>query len=281
VLLKKYHGLGNDYLVAYPTELGGEDIAQMARRICARNLGIGADGLLVGPFPSQRANFRLRIFNPDGSEAEKSGNGLRIFCRFLFDEGLVEQNQNFLIDTLGGVVVCEVKNQGQIVRVEMGRVSFWSDDVGMTGRRREVIREQLVLNDKTLSICAASVGNPHCIILDSPEPASDVRILGPQIENHPVFSNRTNVQFLTIADRKNINLMIWERGAGYTNASGSSSVAAAAAAHRMGSCDASITVHMPGGSLDVEFDEDFEAVMTGPVEFAFSASVELSNTSKR
>ena len=156
----------------------------------------------------------------------------------------------------------------------MGRVSFWSDDIGMVGARREVIGEQLVLSDRTLKICAASVGNPHCIVLDSADPASDVRIFGPRIENHPSFINRTNVQFLTVVDRKNIDLMIWERGAGYTNASGSSSVAAAAVAHRLGLCDASIKVHMPGGSLDVEFDKDFEAVMTGPVEFVFSATID-------
>lgn len=274
MFFKKYHGLGNDYLVAYPAELDGKNIAQIARRICARNLGIGADGLLVGPFSSQRANFRLRIFNPDGSEAEKSGNGLRIFCRFLYDEGLIKSDQIFSIDTLGGVVRCEVKNHGKIVRVAMGRVSFWSDDIGMVGARREVIGEQLVLSDRTLKICAASVGNPHCIVLDSADPASDVRIFGPRIENHPSFINRTNVQFLTVVDRKNIDLMIWERGAGYTNASGSSSVAAAAVAHRLGLCDASIKVHMPGGSLDVEFDKDFEAVMTGPVEFVFSATID-------
>ncbi len=269
--LKKYHGLGNDYLVTRLAELGTPTPAEAARQVCDRHKGVGSDGLLLGPLPSQTADFRLRIFNPDGSEAEKSGNGIRIFCRFLYDEGLVDQDTPFSLETLGGKVGCVVMQGGDIVRVEMGAVSFWSEDAGITGEGREVIRERLPLPDAGFTVCGASVGNPHCIVLDSTSPETDVHRFGPLIERHPWFKNRTNVQFLTVIDRGNIALQIWERGAGYTTASGSSSVAASAVAHKLGLCDASIKVHMPGGSLDVSFDAAFHAVMTGPVEFVCTA----------
>ena len=270
--LKKYHGLGNDYLVVRPTELGTQAPALVARQVCDRHKGVGSDGLLLGPLPSQTAAFRLRIFNPDGSEAEKSGNGIRIFCRFLYEEGLVDQDTPFNLETLGGKVGCVVMQGGDMIRVEMGAVNFWSEDIGITGEGREIIKERLTLPDAVFTVCAASVGNPHCIVLDSISPETDVHRFGPLIERHPWFKNRSNVQFLKVIDRRNIALQIWERGAGYTSASGSSSVAASAVAHKLGLCDASIKVHMSGGSLDVSFDAAFNAVMTGPVEFVCTAA---------
>src|SRR4051812_13127224 len=123
----KYHALGNDYIVIDPRSFAPEMTEANIRVICHRNFGAGSDGILYGPLPSDRAPFRLRIFNPDGSEAEKSGNGLRIFCRYLFDQKLVRENTEFKIDTLGGVVSATVFDSGKVARVDMGRVSFWSD----------------------------------------------------------------------------------------------------------------------------------------------------------
>src|SRR6266542_4284648 len=163
----KYHALGNDYLVLDPKDQD-QPVAltpQQIKTICDRHYGIGSDGILFGPLPSERAPFRLRIFNPDGSEAEKSGNGLRIFCRYLFDQKLVQENKEFLVDTLGGVVRATVFDGGRTIRVDMGRVSFWSDEIPMTGARREVLRENLIVGDRTFDICAATIGNPHCVIL--------------------------------------------------------------------------------------------------------------------
>ncbi|HZL42933.1 MAG TPA: diaminopimelate epimerase, partial [Verrucomicrobiae bacterium] len=173
-------------------------------------------------------------------------------------------DEEFAIETPGGIARCTVLDSGGNVRVQMGQVSFWSDRIPVTGPRREVLREQIEVGGKSLVYCAATIGNPHCVVLleGTPEIA---RKLGPRFESHPNFPNRTNVQFLTVLDRSNIRIEIWERGAGYTLASGSSSSAAAAVAHRLGLCDRSVTVHMPGGKLAIEIGNDFEIVLTGPV----------------
>ena len=262
----KYHALGNDYLVLDPKDYGqaAAPTAERVRTICDRHYGIGSDGILFGPLPSARASFSLRIFNPDGSEAEKSGNGLRIFCRYLWDGKLVGDSP-FSVETKGGVVQAQILDNGKRVRVEMGRVSFRSEDIPVAGEPREVLREEITAGDRTFRFCGATIGNPHCIIvLDEVSPAL-AKQYGPFLEAHPLFPHRTNVQFVKIIDRKNIRIEIWERGAGYTLASGSSSCASAAAALKLGLCDPDITVHMPGGRIEVSLDAAFRAVMTGPV----------------
>jgi len=260
----KYHALGNDYIVIRAADLGDGFEPRRIERICHRNYGIGSDGVLLGPLPSSTCDFRLRIFNPDGSEAEKSGNGLRIFARFLRDEGLAGQ-QPFTVETLGGPVTCQVDPDGKGVTVEMGQVSFDSAKIPVVGSRREVLRERIEVGDRVFEYCAATVGNPHCVVFgDRPTP-EDARHYGPLIENDARFPNRTNVQFIEVLDRQNIRIEIWERGAGYTLASGSSSTAAAAVAKRLGLCDSEIVVHMPGGSLQIRLSADFSATMRGPV----------------
>jgi len=260
----KYHALGNDYIVMDPADVGTTLSEEQIRRICHRNFGVGSDGILWGPSPSDKARFGLRIFNPDGSEAEKSGNGLRIFSRYLWDRKKVA-DEPFTIDTLGGVVESQVRCEGREVRVEMGRVSFRSEVIPVAGEPREVLNETIQVGDRTFAFCAATIGNPHCVL---PLPVVDKELAcryGPLLEMHPNFPHKTNVQFLSVRDRGNIQIEIWERGAGYTLASGSSSSAAAAVAHRLGLVDASVTVHMPGGELAIEIRPDYSILMTGPV----------------
>jgi diaminopimelate epimerase len=260
----KYHGLGNDYLVIRPAYVFGTLETNQIQCICDRNYGVGSDGILLGPLSSDTCDFRLRILNPDGSEAEKSGNGLRIFSRYLYDQGFVHEDP-FTIETLGGTVICHVQDNGKTVTVEMGKVSFSSTLIPVAGEKREVLREYMEVAGATFQYCAATVGNPHCVILCeniSPELA---RQYGPLIEADFRFPHRTNVQFMEVIDRRNICIEIWERGAGYTLASGSSCTAAAAVAYKLGLCDAVITAHMPGGNLAIRLSEDFKAIMTGPV----------------
>lgn len=260
----KYHAIGNDYVVIRPADLDKTQDTRYVQLICHRNYGVGSDGILLGPLDSNTCDFRLRIFNPDGSEAEKSGNGLRIFSRFLWDQGLVGKNP-FTVETLGGPVTCHIEEGGKAVTVEMGEVSFLSTRIPVTGEEREVLRESMEVDGTTFQYCAATVGNPHCVILCD-EPAPQVaQHYGPLIEMDSRFPNRTNVQFLKIIDRRNIQIEIWERGAGYTLASGSSSTAAAAVAHRLGLCDQEIVVNMPGGNLNILLSRTFAATMTGPV----------------
>jgi diaminopimelate epimerase len=260
----KYHALGNDYLVIDPQDWPSPLTQQQIKAICHRNFGVGADGILLGPLPSDQARFALRIFNPDGSEAEKSGNGLRIFSRYLWDRQKVK-NEEFDIQTPGGVVTSRVLEGGKTVRVEMGQVSFQSDRIPVTGPPREVINENIAVGGRTFTFCAATIGNPHCVIPLPEISAEMARQYGPLLEADGHFPKRTNVQFLKVLDRKNIQIEIWERGAGYTLASGSSSSAAAAVAHKLGFCDPSITVRMPGGKISIEIGDGFSILMTGQV----------------
>jgi diaminopimelate epimerase len=261
----KYHALGNDYIVMDPADFPGwtTPTPEQIRIICHRNFGVGSDGILWGPVATTKAQFGLRIFNPDSSEAEKSGNGLRIFSRFLWDRGMVKAPR-FTIDTPGGVVEAEIKD-GQNITIAMGRVSFDSDRIPVAGAPREVLNEPMAIQGRTFKFCAATIGNPHCVI-PLPEVSPELaKQYGPAIEVHPNFPHRTNVQFMQVLDRSNIRIEIWERGAGYTLASGSSSSAASAVAHRLGLVDGNVTVHMPGGQLSIKIAPDFSIRMTGPV----------------
>ena len=260
----KYHALGNDYIVITPSDFRGELTPDLIRMICHRNFGVGSDGILYGPLDDPDDEFALKIYNPDGSEAEKSGNGLRIFSRYLWDQGLIG-NRPAKIKTAGGPVKAKVEQDGRVITVEMGQVSFDSRQIPVTGAKREVINETIDIDGQGLEFCAATVGNPHCVILRPEVSADETRRWVPLIETDSRFPNRTNVQFMQILDRSNIFIEIWERGAGYTLASGSSSSAAAAVAHRLGLCDQTITVHMPGGKIEIEISPDYDITMTGPV----------------
>lgn len=261
----KYHGLGNDYIVINPINIHDDGLDEkQIKRICHRNFGVGSDGILLGPLDSQKCNFGLRIFNPDGSEAEKSGNGLRIFSRYLWDMGLV-QEKPFSISTIGGRVESQVFEGGKAARVDMGKVSFTSSQIPVTGPVREVLNEKICIDGEELIFSAATIGNPHCVIVCDALSPETVKRLGPLIETNEAFPNRINVQFMQIEDRNNIQIEIWERGAGYTLASGSSSSASAAIAHKLGFCDSNINVHMPGGVIKIEISDNYSITMTGSV----------------
>jgi len=263
----KYHALGNDYLVLDPADFPdwAEPSPAQTRVICHRNFGVGSDGILWGPLPSSNCDFGLRIYNPDGSEAEKSGNGLRIFSRYLRDRGHAKSNR-FTIETPGGAVTANLQDEGRLITVDMGRVSFNSQDIPVKGDPREVLNEEIVTKGRTFPFCAATIGNPHCVV---PLPEVNPTLAheyGPGLEIASIFPNKTNVQFLQVIDRQNIRIEIWERGAGYTLASGSSSSAAAAVAHRLGLVDAELTVHMPGGEIGIAINpSDYAIRMTGAV----------------
>ncbi len=265
----KYHALGNDYIVIDPRDIpawGAAPSVDQIRVVCHRNFGVGSDGILWGPLPSKQSEFGLRIFNPDGSEAEKSGNGLRIFSRYLWDQKLVK-NPVFTVETPGGHVKSVIKDDGRLIAVAMGSVSFDSTKipVNLAGPAREVLNEKITILDREFTYCAATIGNPHCV-LPLPTVSSELaHKYGPHLETHANFPRKTNVQFLQVLDRKNIRIEIWERGAGYTLASGSSSSAAAAVAHRLGLVDRELTVHMPGGQIGIEIGDGFSIMMTGTV----------------
>jgi len=268
------HGLGNDYLVMDPSVLTFHLTPETARRICDRHTGVGSDGILAyhPPAAGSPAEARLQIWNPDGSEAEKSGNGLRIFCKFLFEHEYTEKSL-FEIDTLGGRVKAQlhlVVGKAAAVTVEMGEATFDAAKIPVTGFQGDVVLKPLEVTDgvdtKILQVTCVSVGNPHCVVfLEKPEDL-DILRWGPALENHPAFPNRSNVQFARVDNPREVSIRIWERGAGYTLASGSSSCAVAAACVKTGKTGGDLTVHMPGGNLSLKVDPAFSLTMKGPVE---------------
>ena len=267
----KSHGLGNDYIILDSTDIDFELGETAVELICHRNYGIGSDGILLLVAPA-RGDFGLRILNPDGSEAEKSGNGLRIFAKYLYEKKHAS-SKTFSIDTPGGLVKAEVEEKdGKVhhVTVEMGRATFRADEIRVDVEKEEVVAERLTLGAGEFDFTAVSVGNPHCVIFFDELREDLIRELGPEIENHPVFPNRTNVQFAQVLSRDSVRILIWERGAGYTLASGSSSCAVAAACVKSNLTHRQLRVMMPGGHLDINVAEDWSITMRGEVEEVFS-----------
>lgn len=264
ITMKKYHGLGNDYLVLDPNK---NDIKLQQRNVemlCRRNVGVGADGILYGPF-QENGKLRVQIFNPDGSEAERSGNGVRIFAKYLLDEGYVTEKK-FTLNTLAGDVEIEfLDEKGNTMRVNMGKPSYAGAQMPLIGLEGEIVNEHLKFHDNDYNATCLSVGNPNCVIMMEEITPQKARELGPFVEGAPYFPNRTNMQLCKVIDRANIAIEIYERGAGYTLASGTGACAAAAATRRMGLVDGKVTVHMQGGDLLIEFDEEDNIYMTGTV----------------
>ena len=272
----KYSALGNDYIVLDPADWPEPPSTEAIRRICDRHRGVGSDGILYGP-TTRTEPFGLRLFNPDGGEFEKSGNGLRIFARYLWDRRL-PQGREFRIDTPGGEVTAHLLDeQGTRIAMDMGRLSFDSRKVPVSGSPREVLDEEVKVGDEALRINAVTIGNPHCVVfLDGAGAALARRLgglgrelalaIGPQLETLPLYPARTNVQFAEVIDRHTLRMEIWERGAGYTLASGTSSCAVAAAAHRRGLVDREVSVQMPGGVLEMTVGEGYAMRLRGPVE---------------
>ncbi len=263
----KTHGLGNDYIVMNSREMDFDLSEKNIQTICDVHYGIGSDGILLLT-ESNKADFGLRILNPDGSEAEKSGNGLRIFSKYLFDYGYAKST-SFSIDTLGGIVQAEVIEQengkARTIQVDMGKAIFESEKIPVTCDSPECIDIPLNLDGKSYHINCVSVGNPHCIVVKEDLVIDEIMEYGSQIENHPMFPNRINVQFAKVISPELVEIIIWERGAGYTLASGSSSSAVAAMMVKKGLANRNLTIKMPGGNLKLEISEDWQIRMTGEV----------------
>lgn len=256
----KYHALGNDYIVVDPKDLDHEITETEIKILCNRHYGFGSDGVLYGPLKSERGDFKVRIFNPDSSEAEKSGNGLRIFSRYLWDMDLVN-DATFSIDTKGGLVRARVSDSGAYVSVEMGRVNFTHESGICLKPKSELIS----VKNRKFEFYRANVGNPHCVIPVLQIEPSMAITYGKAIEEDARFVNRTNVQFMEVVDRNKIKIDIWERGAGYTMASGSSSTVCAAVAYGLGLCGPEVSVIMPGGEIQIVLDGSYNATMKGAV----------------
>jgi diaminopimelate epimerase len=250
----KSHGLGNDYIVVDAARFPIPLTLERVRLLCHRHLGIGSDGILEVSASDDR--FLVRIWNPDGSQAERSGNGLRIAAKFLAEHGYTRENR-FAIETVAGPVRAEVfreRSRISAVRLEMGRAKV---ERGL---------KKLEVAGKALDVTVISVGNPHCVIFGEPMTRERLFEVGPLVERHARFPDRINVQLAAPESKERVRALIWERGAGHTLASGTSACAVASACRDRGLVGGRVTVVMEGGELEIEVAEDLDLVMTGPVE---------------
>jgi diaminopimelate epimerase len=255
MILIKGQALGNDYLVLHE---GPSLDADAVVLLCDRHRGVGADGILE-PVPSEHADHGVRIWNPDGSVAEKSGNGLRIFARYLTNHR--GASSSLTIETASGVVSCEV---GSEIAVDMGVATFEPTEIPTTQLLRDA---PVAVGEDILRVTAVGMGNPHCVSFHAgPLDVLPWRAWGAWLERAPYFPNRTNVQFARVVDRGRIEARVWERGAGETSASGSSACAVASVALALGLADGRVIVEMPGGALSVETTADGHVHLTGPAE---------------
>jgi diaminopimelate epimerase len=276
--LAKWHGLGNDYLVIEESELPGELTTRAVRLLCDRHLGVGSDGILLNCRPTgavKDAVARMRIFNPDGSESEMCGNGMRIFARYLVSQGDVA-DQEFTVETLAGAVRPCLMGDGR-VRVDMGSARFRSANVSPEAGQGDIVDAGLELGDRRYRFTFVDVGNPHCVI-QVDEPADfDVRGVGAVVETHPYFPNRVNVEFIAPQADGTVAMRVWERGVGETQACGTGATAVGAACVRLGLAVSPVAVHLLGGDLVIEAEPDDDGSlrvhMTGPAEEVFRAEL--------
>ncbi len=263
----KMHGLGNEYIVIDSSNIDFSLTKQAIIRLCNINFGIGSDGIVM-KVPSAKADFGFRVYNPDGSEAEKSGNGLRIFCKFLYDYGYANTRQ-FSVETLTDIVYADIieekQGKAKMIRVDMGKAIFVSREIPVNSDLPEFIGQKITAGDKEFEVNCVSVGNPHCVVIKEKLDEKEIRTYGPLLENHPMFPNRINVQFAKVLSDHDAQILIWERGAGFTLASGSSSCAASSVLVKKGLIKGDLTMHMQGGSLKIEIDKEFNIRMTGEV----------------
>ncbi|OGC22820.1 diaminopimelate epimerase [candidate division WOR-1 bacterium RIFOXYB2_FULL_42_35] len=262
----KMHGLGNDFVLvdARKEKLDEIDLGKLAIDICDRHFGIGADGLLVVR-PSQNAHYRMQIFNPDGSEPEMCGNGIRCFAKYVYETDKLKE-EVISVETLAGIKLPAVilGPDKTVVGVEVDM-----------GEPKEINNEQLIINNKEYPINKVSMGNPHAVIFVDDLTKVNLLEEGPQIENDPHFPNRTNVEFVKVLNDKEIEVVVWERGAGETMACGTGACACVVAASMTGKTKRRVLVHLPGGKLDIEWGEDNRVLMRGPAETVFEGKYEL------
>jgi len=280
----KMHGLGNDFILIDCLNKSFGDssfLSYLSKKLCDRNFGIGADGLIL-ILPSSKADLRMRIFNFDGSEAQMCGNGIRCFAKYAYENKIISKNK-FAIETLAGIITPELIFQDlenkkvSKIKVNMGTPKLRRREIPMNGEDTPtVINETLKINpEQTFKITCVSMGNPHCITFVNDVQSVPVDKIGPKIENHPLFPEKTNVEFIQILNRKEINFRVWERGVGETLACGTGACAALVAAVLNKKTDRKATIHLPGGDLDTQWIENGSVYMTGPAELVFKGEMTI------
>ena len=277
----KMHGLGNDFILVDCVNKSLGDslfLSYLAKKFCDRNFGIGADGLIL-ILPSSKADIQMRIFNSDGTEAQMCGNGIRCFAKYALENKLISKTI-FTVETLAGIITPELifkDKEISGIKVNMGNPKLKRREIPMIGEDTlTVVDETLKVNLKqTFKITCVSMGNPHCIIFVNDMQSTPVNEIGPKIENHPIFPEKTNVEFIQILNRKEINFKVWERGVGETLACGTGACAALVASVLNKKSERQAIIHLTGGDLDIEWIENGPIFMTGPAELVFKGEISI------
>lgn len=268
----KMHGIGNDYIYVNSFEEQIAQPAEVARAVSDRHFGIGSDGLIL-ILPSTQADFRMRMFNADGSEAQMCGNGIRCLAKYVYDRGMT-QKTTIQVETLAGVLALQLFPSHGVVEkvcVKMGEPRLERAQIPMQGPAGRVLREPLVVDGTTFEVTAVSMGNPHCIVFVDDPQTFDVTSWGPRFEHHPAFPEGVNTEFVQVLDAQTFSMRVWERGSGETLACGTGASAVAVACHLTGRTERRVTGHLRGGSLELEWNEtDNQVYMTGPAVEVFN-----------
>ena len=282
VLFSKMQGLGNDYIVINETEeevIPEKKKPEIVDQLCRRGFSIGADGVIFVA-SSDVADIRFRIFNSDGSEAEMCGNGIRCFAKFVYENNILK-DERMRVETLAGIkeVVINVENNRVVSsKVNMGTANFNTAKIPMNTEKKEFIDEKLLINGKTISITAMSIGNPHAVIFTKHLNEIALDDLGPRIENHEAFPERINVHFVTIINPNEIDMITWERGAGFTLACGTGATSSVIVGYKLALLDKEVIVHLPGGDLIISIYEKegkIGAMMKGNASLVFDGIIEV------
>jgi len=268
----KMHGIGNDFVLVngFEQPLPHEQLPELSKAMCDRRMGIGSDGLIVAE-PGETAPFQMRMFNPDGSESEMCGNGIRCFAKFVRDEGLTTA-KTIPVETGAGLLQLDL-TEDDLVTVDMGLARLKRGEIGMSGCPEETFQGQAIeVEGQVFHGTAVSMGNPHLVLIVPDVSVIPLAYLGPKLETHELFPLRVNVHFVEVLDRRSIKQRTWERGAGATLACGTGACAAGVATFLAEMTDRSVTVHLPGGALQIEYVNEGRVLMTGPAETVFVGS---------
>jgi diaminopimelate epimerase len=275
----KMHGIGNDFVVVDCLVAGAPSasaLQEASPRLCDRRLGVGSDGVLL-VLPSRVANYKMRMFNPDGSEAEMCGNGIRCFAKFVYDRGHTADTQ-ITVETLGGTKTLKMTARGgrvESVKVDMGCPSLERGDLPMRGEPGDVVAEAIKADGKKFEITGVSMGNPHAVLFTDSTDAFPIERVGPAIENHTLFPKRINVHAVQVLNSDEVRMVTWERGAGRTAACGTGACAVAVASAVNKKTGRRVLAHLPGGDLVIEWTGDNRVLMTGPAEESFTGHITL------
>lgn len=271
----KMHGLGNDFVFIEDKTGQDKDYTALARAMCNRHTGIGADGLIV-IVDSRVADVRMRIINSDGSEAEMCGNGIRCFAKYVYDSGIIEKKQ-FTVETPAGIMEPEITvgadNKAELITINMGRPSFNRSEIPMEGTDARVLNEDLCVDSENWKITSLLMGVPHTVTYVDDVDTVDIEKIGPLFEKHEAFPKHTNINFAQQMDDRTVKVRTWERGAGATLACGTGSCSVAVASFLNGRTGREVDIQLPLGTLHIEYrEEDGNVYMTGPAAVSFTGT---------